>query len=111
MLPYGRQWIDDADIAAVAEVLRSDLITQGPRAEEFAERVADYCGARYAVAMSSGTAALHAACAVAGISPGAEAITTPMTFAATANPGLYWGGLRQLRRTEHLSFQRCSGSK
>jgi len=91
-LPYGQQWIDDRDIAVVVEVLKSDWITQGPKVDEFERKVAEYCGAKYAVAVSSGTAALHAACAVAGISPGDEAITTPITFAATANAIVYCGG-------------------
>ena len=92
MLPYGHQGIDEDDIAAVVEVLRSDWITQGPKVDEFEREVAGYCGAKYAVAMSSGTAALHAACSVAGISAGDEAITTPITFAATANAVVYCGG-------------------
>jgi len=91
-LPYGHQWIDDEDINAVVEVLRTDWITQGPKIEEFERKVAEYCGAKYAVAVSSGTAALHAACAVVGISEGDEAITTPITFIATANAITYCGG-------------------
>ena len=92
ILPYGHQWVDDDDIASVVEVLKSDWITQGPKVDEFEKRVAEYCGARYAVAVSSGTAALHAACSVAGISKGDEAITPPITFAATANAVAYCGG-------------------
>ncbi len=92
LLPYGHQSIDDADIASVVEVLKGDWITQGARVDEFERKVAEYCGARYAVAVSSGTAALHAACAVAGIAEGDEAITTPITFAATANAVVYCGG-------------------
>jgi UDP-4-amino-4,6-dideoxy-N-acetyl-beta-L-altrosamine transaminase len=92
MLPYGHQWIDEEDIAAVVEVLRSDWITQGPKVDEFERKVAGYCNAKYAVAMANGTAALHAACAVAGITKGDEAITTPITFAATANAVVYCGG-------------------
>jgi len=92
ILPYGQQWIDDEDIASVIEVLKSDWITQGPKVDEFESKVAEYCGAKYAVAVSSGTAALHAACAVAGISNSDEAITTPITFAATANAIVYCGG-------------------
>lgn len=92
VLPYGHQWIDEDDISSVVEVLRSDWITQGPKVDEFERKVAAYCGAKYSVAMSSGTAALHAACAVAGISAGDEAITTPITFAATANAAVYCGG-------------------
>jgi len=91
-IPYGHQWIDDEDIASVVEVLRSDWVTQGPKVDEFERKVVEYCGAKYAVAISSGTAALHAACAVAGISQGDEAITTPITFAATANCVVYCGG-------------------
>jgi len=92
MLPYGHQWIDDEDIAAVVEVLKSDWVTQGPKVAEFETKVAEYCGAKYAVAVSSGTAALHAACAVTGISEGDEVITTPITFAATANAIMYCSG-------------------
>lgn len=92
ILPYGHQWIDEDDIAAVAAALRGEWITQGPTVEAFERKVAEYCGAQYAVAMSSGTAALHAACLAAGIGPGDEAITTPITFAATANAVLYCGG-------------------
>jgi len=91
-IPYGHQWIDDEDIAAVAEVLKSDWITQGSKVAEFERRVAEYCGAGYAMAVANGTAALHAACAVAGISEGDEAITTPITFSATANAVVYCGG-------------------
>ena len=92
ILPYGHQWIDEEDIASVVEVLKSDWITQGPKVDEFETRMAEYCGAKYAVSVSSGTAALHAACAVAGISKDDEAITTPITFAATANVVVYCGG-------------------
>lgn len=90
-LPYGHQAIDDEDIAAVVEVLRGDWITQGPKIEEFENAVANYCGAKHGVAFSSGTAALHAACAAAGLGPGNEAITTPLTFVATANAVVYCG--------------------
>ncbi len=92
MLPYGHQWVDEDDIQAVVRVLRGEWLTQGPTVEEFERKVAEYCGARYAVAMSSGTAALHAACLAAGIGAGDEAITTPLTFAATANAVVYCGG-------------------
>jgi len=90
-LPYGHHTISEDDIAAVVEVLRSDWITQGPKVEEFECTLADYCGAKYGVAFSSGTAALHAACAAAGLGPGYEAITTPLTFVATANAVVYCG--------------------
>ena len=92
LLPYGHQWLDDGDIAAIVEVLKSDWLTQGPKVEEFEKRVAEYCGAKFSVAVANGTAALHAACAVAGISEGDEAITTPITFAATANAIVYCHG-------------------
>jgi perosamine synthetase len=90
-LPYARQSLDDADIAAVVDVLKSDWLTTGPKVAEFEERLADYVGARYAVSFSSGTAALHGAAFAAELSPGDEAITTPMTFCATANSILYQG--------------------
>jgi len=92
-IPYGHQWIDAKDIQAVGKVLKSDWITQGPKVDEFEKKVAAYCDVRYAVAFSSGTAALHAAYAVAGIQRGDEVITTPLTFAATANAVVYVGGM------------------
>ena len=91
-LPYGHQAIDGSDIASVASVLKSDWITQGPVVDQFERSVATYCNVRYAVAFSSGTAALHAAYAAGGIEPGDEVITTPMTFAATASAIVYCGG-------------------
>ena len=90
-IPYGRQWIDDNDIRAVVEALRSDWLTQGQRVKEFEERFAQYVGATYAVAVSSGTAALHVAYLAAGIGPGDEVITSPLTFVATANAAVYCG--------------------
>ena len=84
-IPYGKQWIEEDDVEAVVEVLRSDWLTQGPKVEQFQKAVAEYCGARYGVAVSSGTAALHAAYAAAGIGEGDEVITTPLTFSATSN--------------------------
>lgn len=90
-LPYGRQSVDEADIQAVVEVLRSDWLTTGPKVCEFEEAFAARVGAAYAVSVSSGTAALHAAAFAAGLKPGDEAITTPLTFAATANCVLYQG--------------------
>ena len=91
LLPYARQSISEADIAAVAEALRSDWLTTGPRVTQFEEELAAAAGSTYAVAFSSGTAALQGATAAAGLGPGDEAITTPMTFAATANAVLYVG--------------------
>lgn len=91
-LPYARQTITDADIAAVTAVLRSDWLTTGPCVAEFETALAAQVGARHVVAFSSGTAALHAAAFAAGIGPGDEAITTPLTFVATANCVRYLGG-------------------
>ncbi|MBI3046073.1 MAG: UDP-4-amino-4,6-dideoxy-N-acetyl-beta-L-altrosamine transaminase [Candidatus Harrisonbacteria bacterium] len=91
MIPYGHQSIDKSDIEAVTKVLKSDWLSQGPKIAEFEEALAKYCGAKYAVIFSSGTAALHAAYFAAGLKSGDEFITTPLTFAATANPGLYLG--------------------
>lgn len=92
MIPYGKQTIDQDDIQAVVDVLKSDFLTTGPKIAEFGQTVADYVGAKYAVAISNGTSALHAACFAAGIGPGDEVITTPLTFAASANCVLYCGG-------------------
>ncbi len=91
LLPYGRQSIGEDDIQAVVKVLRSDWLTTGPRVAEFEEAFAARVGAEHAIALSSGTAALHAAAFAAGLNRGDEAITTPMTFAATANCVLYQG--------------------
>lgn len=91
LLPYGRQSLDEKDIQAVVEVLRSDWLTTGPKVGEFEERFSEWVGAKHAVSVSSGTAALHAAAFAAGLGPGDEAITTPMTFCATANCLLYQG--------------------
>jgi perosamine synthetase len=92
MLPYGHQWLDEADFAAVVEVLRSDWLTTGPKVEEFEYAVAKTVGAREAVAVSSGTAALHAAMFALNIGPGDEVIVPAMTFAASANCVVYQGG-------------------
>lgn len=85
MIPYGRQFIDEEDIQGVIEVLRSDWLTQGPKVIEFEKNVADYSGAKYAVAANNGTAALHLAYLASGLKEGDEVIITPNTFAATAN--------------------------
>ncbi|MFY9740944.1 MAG: aminotransferase class I/II-fold pyridoxal phosphate-dependent enzyme, partial [Candidatus Sulfotelmatobacter sp.] len=91
LLPYGRQSIDEKDIQSVVDVLRSDWLTTGPKVAEFEEAFAEHVGAKYAVSFNSGTAALHGAAFTAGLKPGDEAITTPLTFAATANCVLYQG--------------------
>ena len=91
LLPYGRQSIAEEDVQAVVNVLRSDWLTTGPKVAEFEEAFAAWVGAKHAVSFSSGTAALHGAAFAAGLKAGDEAITTPMTFAATANCVLYQG--------------------
>lgn len=91
IIPYGKQEITEDDIKCVAETLRSDYLTQGPKVAEFEERLASCCGARFAVVFSNGTAALHGAYYAAGLEKGDSFITTPMTFATTSNAGLYLG--------------------
>lgn len=91
MIPYGKQDINQVDIDAVIEVLRSDFLTQGPKVPEFEQTVADYCGARHTVAVNSGTSALHIACRALGVGPGDIVWTTPITFVASANCALYCG--------------------
>lgn len=88
---YGHQYIDEADIAAVTEVLKSDYLTCGPKITELEKRLCEITGAKYAVVVSNGTAALHIACQAAGVTRGDEVITTPITFAASANCALYCG--------------------
>lgn len=88
---YGRQCVDEDDIKAVAEVLRGPYITCGPKVAEAEKALAEYVGAKHAVVCSNGTAALHCACMAAGVGPGDEVITTPITFAASANCALYCG--------------------
>lgn len=89
---YGHQYIDDADIQAVVDVLKSEFLTCGPKIDEAEAKLCEITGAKHAVLVSNGTAALHAACFAAGIGPGDEVITTPITFAASANCALYCGG-------------------
>ncbi|MBI5231869.1 MAG: UDP-4-amino-4,6-dideoxy-N-acetyl-beta-L-altrosamine transaminase [Coriobacteriales bacterium] len=91
MIPYGRQSISEEDIAAVIEVLRSDLITQGPVADVFERAVADYCGVAHAVVVANGTAALHLATLALGLGPGGLLWTSPITFVASANCARYVG--------------------
>lgn len=92
MIPYGKHHIDEEDIQAVVDVLRSGILTQGPAIEAFEQAIAGYVGAQYAVAVSSGTAALHLAALAAGVGSGTSLITSPITFVASANAGLYVGG-------------------
>jgi UDP-4-amino-4,6-dideoxy-N-acetyl-beta-L-altrosamine transaminase len=91
MIPYGRQDINQADIDAVVEVLRSDFLTQGPAVPAFEKAVASYCGAKHAVAVNSATSALHVACLAMGVGKGDVVWTSPITFVASANCALYCG--------------------
>ena len=103
-LPYGKQSIDDADIQSVINVLKSDYITTGPIISQFEDNVADFVGAKYAVAFSSGTAALHASCFAAGIKENDEVITSPMTFAASSNCILFRGGTPVFADIDPLTY-------
>lgn len=91
-IPYGKQWITDKDIEKMKEVLKSDFLTTGPYVKEFEEKFAKYVGAKYAIAVANGTAALHLSAQALGVEKGTEVITSPMTFAATANSVLYNSG-------------------
>lgn len=91
MIPYGRQDINQADVDAVVEVLRSDFLTQGPTVPLFEQTIATYCGAQYAVAVNSATSALHIACLALDLGQGDWLWTSPITFVASANCGLYCG--------------------
>lgn len=91
MIYYGRQSIDTADIQSVVDVLNSDFLTQGPVLEQFEKKVAQYCGAKYAVAVTNATSALHIACRAAGLGKGDVLWTSPITFTASANCGRYCG--------------------
>ena len=91
MIPYGRQDISQADIDAVTSVLRSDFLTQGPQVPRFEHAVANHVGAKHAVGVNSATSALHVACLALGLGPGDWLWTTPITFVASANCGLYCG--------------------
>src|SRR6056297_858317 len=92
VIPYGKQNITEDDIREVEKVLRSDFLTQGPKVKEFEEKFAEYIGSKYAVAVANGTAALHLSALAMNIQPGDKVITTPITFAASANCVLYAGG-------------------
>ena len=92
MLPYAHQFIDDDDVQAVINVLKSDWLTTGPKVQEFEDAIKSYTGAKQAIAVNTGTAALHAAAFAAGIGPGDEVIVPPLTFVASSNCILYMGG-------------------
>jgi UDP-4-amino-4,6-dideoxy-N-acetyl-beta-L-altrosamine transaminase len=112
MIPYGRQEITQADIDAVVGVLRSDFLTQGPVVPDFEKSVADYCGAKHAVAVNSATSALHIACLALGVGKGDVVWTSPITFVASANCALYCGALVDFvdidPRTFNLSVERLT---
>src|SRR3989338_4299465 len=91
LIPYSKQKIDSLDIEAVRQALASDFVTQGPKIDEFEQAFAKYCGAKYAVAVANGTAALHLAALACGLKKGDQAITSPISFLATANCIVYAG--------------------
>jgi UDP-4-amino-4,6-dideoxy-N-acetyl-beta-L-altrosamine transaminase len=104
IIPYGRQSISEADIQAVVDVLRSDFLTQGPVVPAFEQAVASYCHARHGVATSNATAALHIACLALGLGPGDALWTSPITFVASANCGLYCGAQVDFVDIDPLTF-------
>ena len=112
MIPYGRQDISEADIEAVVAVLRSDFLTQGPAVPAFEKALADYCGAKYSIAVNSATSALHIACLALGVGPGDWVWTSPITFVASANCALYCGARLEFvdidPRTYNLSVERLA---
>ncbi len=107
LIPYGHQDIDASDIEAVVAVLRSDWLTQGPTVGEFERQIAAYCGSRYAVAVNSGTSALHLACLAAGVGAGDAVWTTPNTFVASANCALYCGATVDFVDIDPRSYNLC----
>jgi UDP-4-amino-4,6-dideoxy-N-acetyl-beta-L-altrosamine transaminase len=107
MIPYGRQDITQADIDTVVDVLRSDFLTQGPMVPKFEEAVASYCGAAHALAVNSATAALHIACLALGVGPGDWVWTSPITFVASANCGLYCGAQVDFVDIDPLTYNLC----
>ena len=107
MIPYGKQTIDEIDIAEVASVLRSELITTGPKASEFEKRFAEYVGAKHAIAVSNGTAALHLALMVSNIKNGDRVVTSPNTFIASANCAAYVGAIPDFVDIDPVSYNLC----
>jgi UDP-4-amino-4,6-dideoxy-N-acetyl-beta-L-altrosamine transaminase len=107
LIPYGRQSISEADIAAVAEVLRSDFLTQGPAVPAFEEAVATYCGADHGVAVNSATSALHLACLALGVGPGDRVWTSPLTFVASSNAALYCGATVDFVDVDERTYNMC----
>jgi UDP-4-amino-4,6-dideoxy-N-acetyl-beta-L-altrosamine transaminase len=107
LIPYGRQSISDADIAAVVEVLKSDFLTQGPVVPAFEEAVAAICEARYGVATNSATSALHLACLALGVGPGDRVWTSPLTFVASSNAALYCGAEVDFVDVDERTYNMC----
>jgi len=107
MIPYGRQEITDADVEAVLQVLRSDFLTQGPMVPQFEERVAAHVGAAHGVAVNSATSALHIACLALGLGPGDWLWTSPITFVASANCGLYCGARVDFVDVDPCTYNMC----
>lgn len=107
MIPYGRQEITQADIDAVVGVLQSDFLTQGPMVPRFERMVADYCDVKYATAVNSATSALHIACLALGLGPGDILWTTPITFVASANCGLYCGATVDFVDIDPRTYNLC----
>lgn len=107
-IPYGRQSISDADIAAVVDVLKSDFLTQGPVVPAFEETVAAACGAKYGVAANSATSALHLACKALGVGPGDRVWTSPLTFVASANAALYCGAEVYFVDVDERTYNMCA---
>jgi len=108
MIPYGRQDISQQDIDAVVEVLRSDFLTQGPKVPAFEQSIIDACGAQYAVAVNSATSALHIACLALGLGEGDWLWTTPNTFVASANCGLYCGAKVDFVDIDSRTYNMCA---
>lgn len=106
-IPYGRQSISEADIQAVVDVLRSDYLTQGPAVPAFEKAVADYCGARHAVAVNSATSALHIACLALGVGPGDWVWTSPISFVASANCARYCGASVDFVDIDPVTYNLC----
>lgn len=107
IIPYGRQDISQADIDAVVEVLRSEFLTQGPKVPLFEQSVSTYCGAKYAVAVNSATSALHIACMALEVGPGDWLWTSPITFVASANCGLYCGAKVDFVDIDPRTYNMC----
>ena len=104
MIQYGRQNIDPQDIAAVEHALHSDFLTSGPAVNDFEQAIADYVGARFAVSFSSATAALHGACAAAGLKQGDQVVTSPLTIIASSNCARYVGAEPALADIDPLTY-------